>query len=336
MRRLHLAFSLLYLIIVMSTLFSGVVFFEPSVFYHGKTNFSAHVSQNYGYAVVNIPLRFPFMPTDFLLSISGVDKKDRTLTKSIIFVESSMNAHAYSYLGAAGLMQLMPKTAEILGVSNRFNPFENVKGGYKYLKDLEKQFNNQDKAIAAYHFGPGNVSRYGIVGAGKTYLDKVRNTEEKIKEGQIKASMIYDTAWLSLRGGFKEEAAVFNVSFLAQPFGVLMFGINAGIDISKEQLGVLSLGVGLSLSERNSILGCMDLISRDAGVILWTELWNFPFQIGWDNGAVLTTRYKINGFTISGGFYGGVPVFELGSSYRDINVYAGWNETLYLRLEVGY
>jgi len=317
-------------------LLSGVIFFEPSVFYHGGTNFSVHVSQNLGYATINIPLRFPLLPTKFVLSAAGVDSDDELLIKSMIFVESSMNTHAYSYLGAAGLMQLMPKTAEMLGVSNRFNPFENVSGGYRYLKSLRDQFGDWNKAIAAYHFGPGNVSKYGIVGAGKTYLERVRQVEAEIRDARLEVGFIRDTAWLSLRGGFNQGSASLNAALLVQPLGMITLGINTGVDLSSESPGLMTLGLGLSLSESTGVVGCVDLISKEMGMVAWLKLWGAPFQAGWDRGPVLTANYRVEKLVVSGGFYGGIPIFEVGLNYKDMWIYGGWNNEFYFRLDVGY
>ena len=67
-------------------------------------------------------------------------KVDPALIKAIIMAESSYDPNAVSKKGAQGLMQLMPRTAEALGVEDTFNPEHNIHGGVKYLKQLLKQF----------------------------------------------------------------------------------------------------------------------------------------------------------------------------------------------------
>ena len=67
---------------------------------------------------------------------------DSNFIKAIIKQESGFNARATSKKGAMGLMQLMPKTAESLGVSDVYNPSENIEGGVKYLKSLLDKYDN--------------------------------------------------------------------------------------------------------------------------------------------------------------------------------------------------
>jgi soluble lytic murein transglycosylase-like protein len=84
------------------------------------------------------------------------------LVKSIIKQESGFNPNAVSHAGAQGLMQLMPATAKSLGVYNSMNPYQNVRGGIKYIAQLLNRFEgNLQKALAGYNAGPEAVARYG-------------------------------------------------------------------------------------------------------------------------------------------------------------------------------
>jgi hypothetical protein len=83
---------------------------------------------------------------------------------SVIKVESNYDPFAISPKGAQGLMQLIPSTARRFGVSNVFNPAENIQGGSKYLKYLLDLFRgNYALALAAYNAGEAAVGRYGGV-----------------------------------------------------------------------------------------------------------------------------------------------------------------------------
>lgn len=82
------------------------------------------------------------------------------LVKAVIAAESSFDPRAVSPKGAAGLMQLMPATADMLGV-DPLRADENVNGGVRYLRSLVERFGDVTHALAAYNAGPDNVERYG-------------------------------------------------------------------------------------------------------------------------------------------------------------------------------
>ena len=94
-------------------------------------------------------------------SASDQHQVDADLIRSVIKAESGFNAHAVSPKGAQGLMQLMPGTANQLGVKDAFAPSENIEGGTRYLRDLLVLYNNDmAKALAAYNAGPQRVAQY--------------------------------------------------------------------------------------------------------------------------------------------------------------------------------
>jgi soluble lytic murein transglycosylase-like protein len=84
------------------------------------------------------------------------------LLRAVIVVESGFNSHAVSKRGAIGLMQLMPATASRFGVSNPYDPKQNVHAGARYLKFLMNRFGqNVGLALAAYNAGEDAVERNG-------------------------------------------------------------------------------------------------------------------------------------------------------------------------------
>lgn len=89
---------------------------------------------------------------------------DPALVARLIQVESDNDPNAVSRRGAQGLMQLMPQTAEMLGVTDPFDPEQNISGGTRYLATLLSQNGgDMQRALAAYNAGPGVVSRFGGV-----------------------------------------------------------------------------------------------------------------------------------------------------------------------------
>lgn len=88
----------------------------------------------------------------------GVDSK---LALAVAKVESNLASDVVSSAGAVGVMQLMPETAQGLGVRNSKDPRENIDGGVRYLKELMTTFDGDlTKAIAAYNAGPQAVKKY--------------------------------------------------------------------------------------------------------------------------------------------------------------------------------
>ena len=86
----------------------------------------------------------------------------KSLLHAVITAESAYDPGAVSIAGAVGLMQLMPETARRYGVRDRKDPYENIHGGSRYLRDLLDMFNNDmTLALAAYNAGENAVLKYG-------------------------------------------------------------------------------------------------------------------------------------------------------------------------------
>ncbi|QHT60315.1 lytic transglycosylase domain-containing protein [Paenibacillus lycopersici] len=118
---------------------------------------------------------------------------DPSLIKAVVHTESSNDPNAQSASGAKGLMQLMDGTARSLGVTDSFDPEQNIEGGTKFLAYLMNKYEgNVQAALAAYNAGPGRVDRAGIQTDGdfqallnrlpeetQRYVSKVLNAQSR-------------------------------------------------------------------------------------------------------------------------------------------------------------
>lgn len=129
----------------------------------------------------------PAKSTDqIVLEASETQGVDSDFLHSVIRQESAGNAKAVSSAGARGLMQLMPGTAQQLGVKDSFSPEQNVHGGARYLRELLDRYHGDAiKALAAYNAGPGAVDRYhGVPPYRETrlYVQRIVRDYNKKKE----------------------------------------------------------------------------------------------------------------------------------------------------------
>jgi hypothetical protein len=115
---------------------------------------------------------------------------DPDLVNSVIHAESGFNSHAVSPKGARGLMQLMPGTANQLGVADAFDPQSNVTAGSRYLRELLERYNfDLVKALAAYNAGPQRVEQYhGVPPFREThdYVQRIVHDYNRKKDAQEK------------------------------------------------------------------------------------------------------------------------------------------------------
>lgn len=116
---------------------------------------------------------------DIIQEAAKTYEMDPDLIRAVMQAESSFHPYALSHAGAEGLMQLMPALSTEMGVSNAFDPRENIMGGVRYLKRLlDYHGGNLDLALASYNAGPGNVERYG----GVPPFRETRNYVRTIKQ----------------------------------------------------------------------------------------------------------------------------------------------------------
>ncbi len=129
---------------------------------------------------------------DLIIQHSAEHNISAELVRAVIQVESGFNPRARSVKGAMGLMQLMPATARELGVTDAYDPVQNIRGGVAYLKQLLTRYDfNVELALAAYNAGPEAVSRYGAVPPYRETRSYVSKVQKKADTTVVRPNRVY-------------------------------------------------------------------------------------------------------------------------------------------------
>jgi len=133
------------------------------------------------------PRSIPRQIADLVEQSARAQGVDPLLVHSMIQAESNYDPRAVSPKGAQGLMQLMPSTARMLGVSDSFDARENIEAGVKYLKYLQGIYKDDRLALAAYNAGPGAVDKYRRIPPYKEtrdYVERVASQYDQARRAQ--------------------------------------------------------------------------------------------------------------------------------------------------------
>ncbi len=149
---------------------------QPSVY--SKLSMAAGKSMN-GFTTGDLTI------DSYIVDSSSRYNIDPLLIYAQMHQESSFKLKAKSYKGASGLMQLMPATAIRLGVTDIYNPKQNIEGGIKYMRWLLDKFGGDvNLALAGYNAGEGAVMKYG------NQIPPYRETQEYVRRISARYSSI--------------------------------------------------------------------------------------------------------------------------------------------------
>lgn len=179
----------------------------------------------------------------------GVSEK---LLKSVAKAESNFNAKAVSKAGAIGVMQLMPATARSLGVTDPYDPRQNIMGGAKYLKEnLDRFGGNVSLALAAYNAGPNAVQKYGGIPPYKETQNYVKTVTSYMNGSPISAGKTVEKSSTTAQtlAGMYGSASLLSGASDSGSYG--SYGQSSGL------YGLLSGGVGSYYGSGSSALGAL-------------------------------------------------------------------------------
>ena len=149
---------------------------------------AAWMMRGLGASLGNSRGRVPVDIDGLLEKAASRHKVDPDLVRAIVRVESDYDPRAVSRKGAMGLMQLVPDTARRLGVSNPFDPQQNLEGGVSHLRYLLDRFRGDvGLSVAAYNAGENAVQRYGGIPAFPETRDYVRKIRRLYGNGEAEA-----------------------------------------------------------------------------------------------------------------------------------------------------
>jgi hypothetical protein len=118
---------------------------------------------------------------------------DAAFVRALIHAESAFNPNARSHKGAQGLMQLMPATAGMYGVSNAYDAAQNISAGVEHLAGLLERYDGDVKlAAAAYNAGEGAVKKYGGIppyAETRVYVDRVEVLMKRYQQALLTAGV---------------------------------------------------------------------------------------------------------------------------------------------------
>ena len=159
------------------------------------------------------------------------------LIKALAKAESNFDANAVSRCGAQGLMQLMPATVRAMGVTDAFDPAQNIMGGTKYLRQMLDTFDGDvPTALAAYNAGPGAIKKHGgMLPSQENYINKILRYAGSDISYTVKSSSVSSDS-----KGIGEAASVSDDSLTQEELAeIVLQAYNSGSTYNQEYVRLL-------------------------------------------------------------------------------------------------